>query len=654
MSDLLDATAVDRRTLLLSASAVAITAGLPVPAARAASTVPAARLARLARGVQFTFFFEHYTDPATLAADLLTRPVTAADLDFLKSAGINACRVSVGPDWILKRFNPAAGRRELLRNELGAFIDTAIARDFGVQLVFMADNVYKDAIDRTGGYVQLEADLIEIWTTLTTWFGDRSADHLFLELMNEPTRAMAGVWPAIQARVAAFIRGRAPAHTLIATGGNYSDIDGLVALSPLADGNVVYALHFYEPFVFTAQGSMQPIGDLRYPTDQAQRARVMGEAAGRPDANLYQAYFDTPWDAARIRARLSQARSWADRNGVPVIVGEFGVSQPVSGRPATAFAPTASRNTYFRHVREACNALALPWTLYGYNDLWGLQTQTSPPGSTRQFDAAVFDALGLANVAAGNSLPNLLGGWNPAGAAENGWWWNPAAGGMGFAFEQLGRRGFAAVFFFDDSGAPVWHSGGGGISYWSAGPGKMGTGTALTLDSFRGGTPFSGTFRTAQYVGNATHFNLVADSPRNATLNWRWPSIPLQRYAFVTNGPDLLPPDGVVPETGWWWVASEPGWGIFLEIQGSAVFLAVFTYEDDGRPVWFVGQGSLGRGELSVLLQRYRNGPSGSNPSRVLESVGNIGTIRAIFSDRRNGTALLPSGRQVALTRFAF
>ena len=646
-------TGADRRQVLLSgATALGLAAtGLP---ARAANTIPAGRLARLARGVQFTRQFEHYTDPTTFQAQLGTWPISTADLDFLKSAGITTVRVAVGADWILRRYNPVMVRREMLRNELGAFIDAAIARDLAVQLCFMADNVYKNGIDQAGDYARLETELTEIWTTLTDWFGDRSAEHLFLELMNEPTGAMAAVWPGIQARLAAFVRARLPGHTLIATSYHYSSLDGLELLAPLGDGNVVYAVHFYEPHVFVNQGVLAPVGDLAYPTDQAQRTRVLTAAAGRPELGQYQSYFDDPWGPARIRSQLARARAWADRRGVPVIVNEFGVSQPVAGRPAADFAPATSRNLFFRHVRQACEELGLPWGIYGYDDPWGLATISLPPGPTRQFSPAVFDALGLANVAAGNSLPSIFNGWNPLAAAENGWWWNPAAGGMGIAFEQKQRRGFAAVFFFDEDGAPVWYSGGGEANYFTPGPGSMTTGTALMLDSFRGGTPFSGTFRNPERVGNATFFNLVADAPRNATLNWRWPSIALQRFAFAAGGPDLNPPDGIVPETGWWWVASEPGWGIFLEIQGSAVFLAVFTYEDDGRPVWFVGQGSLARGELAVMLQRYRNGPSGNNPGRPLEPVANIGTLTAIFADRRNGTAVLPSGRPVSLTRFAF
>lgn len=644
---------IDRRQVLLSGSAAfgLAAVGSPAPAV-AAGTVPAGRLARLARGVQFTHQFGHYTDQATSLAHWVTSPVSTADLDFLKSAGITTCRVAVAPNWILRRDNPVMVRRELLRNELGTFIDAAIARDFAVQLCFMADDPYKNAIDQTADYARLETDLTEAWTTLTDWYGDRSAEHLLLELMNEPTGRMAAVWPGIQARLAAALRARLPGHTLIATGYHYSNLDGLEALTPLADGNVVYTTHFYEPFVFANQGVLAPVGNLAYPTDQTQRAAVLAAAAGSPLLNQYQDYFDNPWDYTRVRNQLARARIWSDRHGVPVLVNEFGVSQPLFGQPLTNFAPAASRVAFFRHVRQTCEELGLPWGIYGYDDPWGLATLQHGP--TREFSPAVFDALGLAHAVAGTTLPRLIDGWNPLVAAENGWWWNPAAGGMGIAFEQRERRAFAAVFFFDDNdGAPIWYSGGGGVSYFSpGGPGTFTTATALMLGSYRGGTPFSGTFRTAQHIGDATGFNLVAATPRGGVLNWRWNPMALQRYTFVAGGPDLDPPAGIVPETGWWWVADEPGWGMFLEVQGSAVFLGVFTYEDDGRPVWFAGQGAIGRGELAVVLQRYRSGPSGGNPGRPLELVGSIGTITAVFADRRNGTAVLPSGRRVSLTRF--
>jgi len=76
---------------------------------------------------------------------------------------------------------------------------------------------------------------------------NRDPERVFFEILNEPEVSDPYRWAGIQARVAAAIREAAPRHTIIATGPNYSDIADLLTLHPLADGNVIYNFHFYDP-----------------------------------------------------------------------------------------------------------------------------------------------------------------------------------------------------------------------------------------------------------------------------------------------------------------------------------------------------------------------------------------------------------------------
>ncbi len=38
---------------------------------------------------------------------------------------------------------------------------------------------------------------------------------------------------------------------------------------------------------------------------------------------------------------------------------------------------------------------------------------------------------------------------------------------------------------------------------------------------------------------------------------------------------------------GWYWNSSESGWGVNIEVQGDVMFIAIFTYKSNGKPVWY-------------------------------------------------------------------
>jgi mono/diheme cytochrome c family protein len=48
-------------------------------------------------------------------------------------------------------------------------------------------------------------------------------------------------------------------------------------------------------------------------------------------------------------------------------------------------------------------------------------------------------------------------GTPPAGWPQNGWWWNPAESGRGFAIEFQGNSVFIIGFMYDAQGNPIWY-----------------------------------------------------------------------------------------------------------------------------------------------------------------------------------------------------
>ena len=65
-------------------------------------------------------------------------------------------------------------------------------------------------------------------------------------------------WQALQDDALATVRAALPGATVILTGADWGGIDGLVGLRPVADPNVIYSFHFYEPSELTALAAYRP------------------------------------------------------------------------------------------------------------------------------------------------------------------------------------------------------------------------------------------------------------------------------------------------------------------------------------------------------------------------------------------------------------
>jgi endoglucanase len=94
----------------------------------------------------------------------------------------------------------------------------------------------------------------------------------------------------------------------------------LLALQPLADGNVIYNFHFYEPHEFTHQGanwgeawwSYDAWNSLSAHGNLDAGAAEGGSRRGEPLCKLENYWLDH-WDAHRIRLLIDEAAAWGMR-----------------------------------------------------------------------------------------------------------------------------------------------------------------------------------------------------------------------------------------------------------------------------------------------------------------------------------------------------
>lgn len=337
------------------------------------ATPPQARMAVLRRGINITawFRFPASATPAALRTYLPTGAMTA-----LHAAGFTFVRLPVDPQFVL-----ADPQRVVLLTE-------AISRLQQAGLGVVVDAHPANWHLETSGADR--AALFRFWRVVAPALRPLNPQLTFPELLNEPVFPQATAqWQALQTMLLAAVRAALPLDTIVLSGTMWSSVAGLVALDPVADTNVIYTVHFYEPPELTSLAAYRPgldrtrLAQLPFPVP-ADCARLA--TATDPDtAGLIRFYCAQHWDAAHIAAAIAPAADWARRNHTAVLLGEFGAS--------AALAPSVRAN-WIRAVRTACEADGIGWALWGYDDVMGFALPR-PAGGHPRLDGSLLRALGL-------------------------------------------------------------------------------------------------------------------------------------------------------------------------------------------------------------------------------------------------------------------
>jgi aryl-phospho-beta-D-glucosidase BglC (GH1 family) len=233
--------------------------------------------------------------------------------------------------------------------------------------------------------------LVVLWRKLAAHYANRDPERVFFEILNEPEVDDTWRWAGIQAHVAAAIRQVAPRHTLIATGANYSSLHDLLKLDLLADGNVIYTFHFYEPHEFTHQGANWGVAwwssthSIPYPATTTGMQAFLDEVPNAADRSDLENYFLDGWNAQHIQSLIDEAADWSRAHHVPVICNEFGAYR--------AYSDPVSRANWIRDTRTALETDGIGWTMWDYRG--GFAVVTKQDGQPAQVDESVVKALGL-------------------------------------------------------------------------------------------------------------------------------------------------------------------------------------------------------------------------------------------------------------------
>jgi len=330
----------------------------------------------------------------------------------LHAAGFDHVRIPVDVGPFLD--DPGQRRWHAFRIYFRAFVSKLKQSGLNVIITLVAPSlngqIAEDQLDGVDGpRFARYRDIAERFAgELENW---RVAD-LALEPMNEPQRAChrtnATDWLAYQDILISRMRARAPHLWLGLTGGCWSKIEGLAGIdrSRLSDERTFVSVHFYDPFIFTHQGSdwtldiMPLIVGLPYPArvgnlgDALDSARARAAAlrdqgaAKAPDIlpraeDAIRNYFRENADSAAIRARLQTLKNWSRTRNIAagrIVFTEFGAMK--------ASGDESSRARWLHDVSSAVTSNGWGWTV------WVLRQGPFGLDNDGRYNPDLFEALG--------------------------------------------------------------------------------------------------------------------------------------------------------------------------------------------------------------------------------------------------------------------
>ncbi|WP_157740976.1 glycoside hydrolase family 5 protein [Mucilaginibacter xinganensis] len=284
---------------------------------------------------------------------LAKTPLKPADFVLLKQLGFKSLRLPVA----FSHFEAQQIPVEQLFTHIDKFVK---------QCSFYG---FKVIIDNHGGSLNdsnFSAEtqkLINLWTKLTKRYLHVNHDVLFFELYNEPPHMNPQIWKDAAYNIVTAIRKVDKERTLIIGASNYNSIYELSRFVRLADENVVYTFHFYEPFLFTHQGA-EWVGDqestveVPFPYNTETFPPINPKAKNTDGEKNYNKYkFDG--NEQSVRDKLQIVKAWSNKYYVPILCGEYGVYNK--------YADQHSRCLYIKTVRLTLNALDIPGMIWDYN-----------------------------------------------------------------------------------------------------------------------------------------------------------------------------------------------------------------------------------------------------------------------------------------------
>jgi hypothetical protein len=346
------------------------------------------RAAHLHRGINLSMWYAQA--PGHYSAERLARFTTPADFKLVHDLGFDHVRLSIDPEPLIA--TPAQPDSPLVLDDaamarLAATTRQLTALGLIVILDIHPETPWKLNATKTPTGI---ANFLSFWSAFSHYFAKTDPDKVYFEILNEPESIEPADWASVQARVVTVIRAQVPKHTIIVGGARWNSIDTLVSLEPLADTNLIYTFHDYEPMEFTHQGAtwageaLKPLRGVPYPSSPEAVAPLLPALTDDAARKGLAWYGQNRWTIARMQQRVGLAQAWGKQHHVPLWCGEFGVYR--------AFAPHEDRARWITDMRTTLEADSIGWSMWDYQEAFGIVTKKD---AVTTVDPLIAAALGV-------------------------------------------------------------------------------------------------------------------------------------------------------------------------------------------------------------------------------------------------------------------
>lgn len=319
------------------------------------------------RGVNLTGWFQ--TSGAT---QIQFTKYTKRDFQNIKSLGCDVVRLPINLFYMTN-----GAPNYTIDPLLYDFLDNAVDWAEELNLYLILDNHTTD--DLASKNANLETALLKVWSQMAAHYKDRS-NYILYEVLNEPNGTITtATWGGLQQKAINTIRAVDTKHTIVVGAAGFNTYNELAALPAYSDTNLIYTFHFYDPFMFTHQGttwttpSMAPLANVPFPynasTMPATPSSLVGTWVGSALAN-----YKNDGTLAKVKSLIDIAATFKTNRNVKVYCGEFGAY--------IHNCPDADRTYWYGEVRKYLEQMGIPWTTWDYQGSFGLFTK----GSSEMFD----------------------------------------------------------------------------------------------------------------------------------------------------------------------------------------------------------------------------------------------------------------------------
>jgi len=313
----------------------------------------------------------------------ISNSVTLTDLENMKSLGADHVRVPIdlhnmsgnGPGYVIDPI-------------LFMYLDRLVDWCEELGLYVILDNHTLLSLDADPAR---EMRTIAVWRQMATHFRNRSALVLY-EILNEPVGIPTWEWGRIQQKAIDAIRAIDAVHSIIVSSAEMGSYDFLHELPWYTDDNLIYTFHFYDPFLFTHQGtywtspSMENLSGVPYPYSISRMPTMPRSFSGTWLEQLWN-WYDDAGAPASLADRMSIPVQFEEQRRAPIYCGEFGV-----WAPAAAHADVVR---WYSDVRLLLESDGIPWTLLDDKGPFGIYEQNSAQVFPDDLDIDLVHALGL-------------------------------------------------------------------------------------------------------------------------------------------------------------------------------------------------------------------------------------------------------------------